>query len=263
MGPWPRMRPVGSVAAIQQHHGGRCRTQRGGCISVVIGTTSAAGTGPYDSIAACNDSTTLATTTVTTTNIFATHHFATNTPQPLTRPPWHRPHQGSKLVGCREQLRNHSGSINKGITRVCPKTKKTRYMARCRINQCGFMLTARCQVYASVGCSLGMYSIRVPLMGTGAVRLGALPGPGTATLMDGSKCKGSLIINCACTSGLSEFAVHVQPDINIGATAKASRACLHVMCSNGYVCAPRSGSHGMMSFMVSRTHRQGRHVQRQ
>ena len=174
MGPWPRMRPVGSVAAIQQHHGRRCRTQRGGCISVVIGTTSAAGTGPYDSIAACNDSTTLATTTVTTTMIFATHHVATTTPPPRTCPPWHRPHQGSKLAGCREQLRNHSGSIFsggrvgsnnaarcQGVTdyAACPKTKNTRYMARCRINQCGFMLTARCQVYASVGCSLGMYSI--------------------------------------------------------------------------------------------------------
>ena len=178
------MRPVGSnVAAIQQHHGTRCHTERGGCISVVIGqhhlgspTTSAAGTGPYDIIAACNDTTTLATTTVTTTMIFGTHHCATTTPTPLTCPPWHRPHQGSKLVGCREQLRNHSGSITvfsggrvgsnnaarrQGVTDVVarPKTKNTRYMARCRINQCGFMLTARCQVYASVGCSLGMYSI--------------------------------------------------------------------------------------------------------
>ena len=168
MGPWPRMRPVGSNVAAIQHHGRGCHTECGGCIAVVIGTTSAPGTGPYDIIAVRNDSTTLATTTVTTTMIFATHRATTTPP-----PPQHHL-QGSKLAGCREQLRNHSGSIFSGgrvgsnnaarchgVTdyAACPKTKNTRYMARCRINQCGFMLTARCQVYAIVGCSIGMCSI--------------------------------------------------------------------------------------------------------
>ena len=132
MGPWPRMRPVGSNVAAIQHHGRRCHTECGGCIAVVIGTTSVPGTGPYDIIAVRNDSTTLATTTVTTTMIFATHRATTTPP-----PPQHHL-QGSKLAGCREQLRNHSGSIFsvgrvgsnnaarcQGVTDyvACPKTK--------------------------------------------------------------------------------------------------------------------------------------------